>query len=162
MDFDAYDLDSAFYDEMFLPDGTPRVHCRNLHESLLQLPVEELVRMQERVTHSFSSEGITCTVYGGDEAGERIMPGDCLPRILPAPDPARRRMAAARSRACPADEGVEPVSRRRLRSRPHCRRRSRTGRPGARLSPVPRRNAGSARAARDVCRGLRHRPGSHE
>ncbi|MDE2727958.1 MAG: circularly permuted type 2 ATP-grasp protein, partial [Gemmatimonadota bacterium] len=84
MDFDAYDLDSAFYDEMFLPDGTPHAHCLGLHESLLRLPVEELVRMQERVTHSFSSEGITFTVYGGDEAGERIMPVDCLPRILPA------------------------------------------------------------------------------
>ena len=84
MDFDTYELDSAFYDEMFFPDGTPREHCLGLYESLLRLPVEELVRMQERVTHAFSSEGITFTVYGGEEAGERIMPVDCLPRILSA------------------------------------------------------------------------------
>ena len=82
MNFDTYELDSAFYDEMFLPDGSPREHSRGLYESLLQLSVEELVRMQERVTHSFSSEGITFRVYGGEEAGERIMPVDCLPRIL--------------------------------------------------------------------------------
>ena len=84
MDFDTYELDSAFYDEMFFPDGTPREHCLGLYESLLRLPVEELVRMQERVSHAFSSEGITFTVYGGEEAGERIMPVDCLPRILSA------------------------------------------------------------------------------
>jgi len=84
MDFDAYDLDAAFYDEMFLPDGAPRGHCRTLYESLLRLSSEELVRMQERVTHSFSSEGITFTVYGDDEADERIMPVDCLPRLITA------------------------------------------------------------------------------
>ena len=84
MDFDAYELDAAFYDEMFLADGTPRDHCRTLYESLLRLPVEELLRMQERVTHSFSSEGITFTVYGDEEANERIMPVDCLPRLVSA------------------------------------------------------------------------------
>ena len=122
MDFDAYDLDSAFYDEMFLPDGTPRVHCRSLHESLRRLPVEELVRMQERVTHSFSSEGITFTVYGGDEAGERIMPVDCLPRILPAEEwrqieaglaqrlkALNRFLADVYGPACIVEDGVVPV-----------------------------------------------------
>ena len=38
--------------------------------------------MQERVTRSFSDEGITFTVYGDDEADERIIPVDCIPRIL--------------------------------------------------------------------------------
>ncbi len=84
IDFDTYELDSVFYDEMFLPDGTPRDHCRSLHECLLELPVEELVRMQERVTHSFSSEGITFTVYGDEEAHDRIIPVDCLPRLVSA------------------------------------------------------------------------------
>ena len=157
MDFDAYDLDSAFYDETFLPDGTPRDHCRGLYESLLRLPVDELVRMQERVTHSFSSEGITFTVYGGEEAGERIMPVDCLPRILPA-DEWRQLEAGLAQRL----KALNRFPFRYLRSRPHCRRRGRPRRPGARLSPVPRGNAGGARAARHICRGLRHRPGSYE
>ena len=82
MDFDAYDLDPSIYDEMFLPDGTPREHCGPLHETLTQLSSQELVGIQERVTRSFSDEGITFTVYGDDEADERIIPIDCLPRMM--------------------------------------------------------------------------------
>ena len=82
MDFDGYDLDPAIYDEMFLPDGAPREHCRQLHETLTQLSAEELGSIQERVTRSFSNEGITFTVYGDDEADERIIPIDCLPRMM--------------------------------------------------------------------------------
>ena len=78
VDFDGYDLDPAIYDEMFLPDGAPREHCRQLHETLTQLSAEELGSIQERVTRSFSNEGITFTVYGDDEADERIIPIDCL------------------------------------------------------------------------------------
>lgn len=84
MDFDTYQLDDSVYDEMFLSGGMPREHFRSLYDALLRLPVEELIRMQERVTNSFSKEGITFTVYGDDEASERIMPIDCLPRILTA------------------------------------------------------------------------------
>ena len=67
---------------MFLPDGTPRGHYEPLHEALTQLSSEELVGIQERVTRSFSDEGITFTVYGDDEADERIIPIDCLPRVM--------------------------------------------------------------------------------
>ena len=84
MNFDAYDLDAAIYDEMFLPDGTPRGHSRALHDTLSQLPADEVGRIQDRVTRSFSNEGITFTVYGDDEADERIIPVDCVPRILSA------------------------------------------------------------------------------
>ena len=86
MNFDAYDLDAAIYDEMFLPDGTARGDCRPLHEALKQLSAEEMGRIQERVTRSFSNEGITFTVYGDEEADERIIPVDCVPRILSADD----------------------------------------------------------------------------
>ena len=84
MHFDAYDLNAAIYDEMFLPDGTPREHCRELYDTLCRLSDEELSAIQERVTHSFSTEGITFTVYGDDEADERIIPIDCVPRLLSA------------------------------------------------------------------------------
>ena len=40
--------------------------------------------IQERVTRSFSHEGITFTVYGDDEAEERIIPVDCIPRVITA------------------------------------------------------------------------------
>ena len=82
MDFDAYDLDSTIYDEMFLSEGTPREQCRQLYETLGRLSAEELDTIQERVTRSFSNEGITFTVYGDDEADERIIPIDCIPRVL--------------------------------------------------------------------------------
>ena len=82
MNFDSYDLDQSIYDEMFLPDGAPREHCRRLHETLKQLSAEELGSIQERVTRSFSNEGITFAVYGDDEAEERIIPVDCVPRVM--------------------------------------------------------------------------------
>ena len=82
MDFDSYDLDPTFFDEMFEFDGSPRPDCRQLHEVLQELSAEELASIQERVTGSFSNEGITFTVYGDDEADERIIPVDCVPRIL--------------------------------------------------------------------------------
>ena len=82
MEFESYTLDSNIYDEMFLPDGSPREHCRTLFEALGELSTEELSSVQERVTRSFSNEGITFTVYGDEEATERIIPVDCLPRIL--------------------------------------------------------------------------------
>ena len=82
MNFDAYDLDPAYYDEVFLPDGTPREHCRPLYDALRGIADDELGGIQDRVTRSFSNEGITFTVYGDDEADERIIPIDCVPRIV--------------------------------------------------------------------------------
>ena len=86
MDFDNYDLDPAIYDEMFLQDGTPREHCQQLYETLTQFSAEELKSIQERVARSFSNEGITFTVYGDDEADERIIPVDSIPRVMSAAD----------------------------------------------------------------------------
>ncbi len=82
MEFETYPLDSTYYDEMFLPDGTPREHLRPLFEALGELSSDELSSIQDRVTRSFSNEGITFTVYGDEEATERIIPVDCLPRVL--------------------------------------------------------------------------------
>ena len=83
MNFDNYQLEASIYDEMFEAAGAPREHCRDLHEALYQLSSEQLSSIQERVTRSFSNEGISFTVYGDEEGGERIIPVDCLPRVLP-------------------------------------------------------------------------------
>ena len=83
MNFDNYQLEASVYDEMFEAAGAPREHCRDLHEALDQLSAEQLSSIQERVTRSFSNEGISFTVYGDEEGGERIIPVDCLPRVLP-------------------------------------------------------------------------------
>ena len=84
MEFAGYDLDDGIYDEMLQPNREPREHSRLLYETLCQLSSDEINSIQERVTRSFSNEGISFTVYGDAEANERIIPVDCLPRILPA------------------------------------------------------------------------------
>ena len=86
MDFDSYDLDPSTYDEMFLPDGAPREHSRQVYEALTQFSADELVNIQDRVTRSFSNEGITFAVYGDEEAEERTIPVDCLPRVVSSAD----------------------------------------------------------------------------
>ena len=82
MKFDKYDLDPAIYDEMFLPDGAPRQHCEHVYDTLTELSREELVNIQDRVSRSFSNEGITFAVYGDEEAEERTIPVDCVPRLI--------------------------------------------------------------------------------
>jgi len=42
MKFDGYDLDADVYDELFLPDGTPRPHGTDLHETLVEASGEDL------------------------------------------------------------------------------------------------------------------------
>ena len=84
MDFNSYRLDAEFYDEVLQPDGTPRPHCRSLCDALDRISAVELGEVQDRVTRSFLNEGITFTVYGDGEADERIIPIDCIPRILSA------------------------------------------------------------------------------
>ena len=82
MKFENYDLDPAIYDEMFLPDGAPREHCKHVYDTLTELSREELVNIQDRVSRSFSNEGITFAVYGDEEAEERTIPVDCVPRLI--------------------------------------------------------------------------------
>lgn len=86
MDFKSYELDASIYDEMFLPDGTPREHAQTLHDTLCQIPTEEIEHTQEQVSRSFLNEGISFIVYGDDEADERIIPIDSVPRIVSAED----------------------------------------------------------------------------
>ena len=84
MDFDSYDLNPDIHDEMFLPDGSPREHSRSLYEALGRISAQNISSIQEWVTRSFLQEGISFMVYGDDEAEERIIPVDCVPRILDA------------------------------------------------------------------------------
>ena len=86
MDFEGYALDDGTYDELFAAPGAPRPHCRALHDWLRGQSPAEIGGMQEWVTRSFLDEGITFTVYGEGDATERIIPIDCLPRIVSADD----------------------------------------------------------------------------
>ena len=80
--FADYEL-AASWDEMFAPDGAPRAHAEGLYEALTVLPAEELLHLQQTCEQSFLHQGITFTVYGHEEATEKIIPTDLLPRIVP-------------------------------------------------------------------------------
>ena len=82
MDFEKYDLDPQIFDEMLHADGSSRPHYQRVHSSLSQITSTHLVGIQEQVTASFSNEGISFKVYGDEEGEERIIPVDCLPRVL--------------------------------------------------------------------------------
>ncbi len=84
MDFRKYELDAHIYDEMFHSDGSARSHYQGLHQALASTSAADLGDIQEQVTGSFSSEGISFKVYGDEEGDERIIPVDCLPRVLSA------------------------------------------------------------------------------
>jgi uncharacterized circularly permuted ATP-grasp superfamily protein len=70
------------YDEMFSAEGQCRAHYRVLYERLNAMPAEELRRRRQAADLSFLYQGITFTVYGGDEGTERIFPYDLLPRVI--------------------------------------------------------------------------------
>jgi uncharacterized circularly permuted ATP-grasp superfamily protein len=83
-----YVLDKA-YDEMFAADGSPRPCCAALHRRLAELPPEELTRRQQSCEQSFLHQGITFTVYSDNQATERIIPTDLIPRIVTGQEWAR-------------------------------------------------------------------------
>lgn len=72
------------YDEMFAADGSVRSHCAALHRRLSELDADELARRQQACEQSFLHQGITFTVYSDNQATERIIPTDLLPRIVTA------------------------------------------------------------------------------
>ena len=80
--FSNYDVDPVFYDEMFIQPGVPHDHCRHLMQALDAQSPDRLMGLQQQVEMSFLHDGITFAVYGEDGAQERIIPIDCLPRIL--------------------------------------------------------------------------------
>ena len=80
--FQDYSIDADIFDEMFHANGSTRADWLELQKTLTELSADGLTAIQERVTRSFSNEGITFTVYGDDEADERIIPIDCVPRLI--------------------------------------------------------------------------------
>lgn len=80
--FAEYHL-GAPWDEMFTSDGAPRAHASALYDALTTLASDELLHRQQSCEQSFLHQGITFTVYGHQEATEKIIPTDLLPRIVP-------------------------------------------------------------------------------
>jgi uncharacterized circularly permuted ATP-grasp superfamily protein len=81
--FDQYETE-GFYDEMFEADGKVRPHCARLLERFREMDSASFERKRAMAESAYLNQGITFTVYRGDEGTERIMPFDLVPRIIPA------------------------------------------------------------------------------
>ena len=82
--FAGYEVEPRFYDNMFDEEGRPREGFGRLHAALSALAPEDFGQLQEGVHRRFLHEGITFTVLDAEEATERIIPIDCVPRLLTA------------------------------------------------------------------------------
>jgi len=72
-----------FFDEMFSSGGEVRPHYRQLLERFNEMVPSEFDRKRALAERSYLNQGITFTIYSGDEGTERIMPFDLIPRIIP-------------------------------------------------------------------------------
>lgn len=86
INFDEYEIHSDFFDELFAADLTPRKSAIRLYDELKETSTEEMDGINERVTRSFKNEGISFTLYDDGDQTERIIPIDCIPRVLAAAD----------------------------------------------------------------------------
>ena len=82
MRFDSYDT-GGFYDEMFDGQGCPRPGNEAVVNRFSELSLEELKTRQHAAEKALLKMGITFSVYGDEQGGERIFPFDIVPRIIP-------------------------------------------------------------------------------
>ncbi len=81
--FDHYETE-GFFDEMFEADGKVRPHYERLLGRFSEMDTATFERKRAMAESAYLNQGITFTVYRGDEGTERIMPFDLVPRIIPA------------------------------------------------------------------------------
>jgi uncharacterized circularly permuted ATP-grasp superfamily protein len=81
--FGTYETGS-FFDEMFEADGQVRPHYSKILERFSEMDVALFEPKRALAEKTYLNQGITFTVYSGDEGTERIMPFDLVPRIIPA------------------------------------------------------------------------------
>jgi uncharacterized circularly permuted ATP-grasp superfamily protein len=76
----------AGFDELWGTGGstTARPGFEPIGEWLSETPAAELARRQSAAEAAFRSLGITFKVYGDEQAGERIIPFDIIPRVFSA------------------------------------------------------------------------------
>ena len=74
------------FDELWGDSGdrTPRADFEAVAAWLSDLSESELLRRQQAAEAAFRSLGITFAVYGDEEAAERIIPFDIIPRVFSA------------------------------------------------------------------------------
>lgn len=70
------------FDEMLWPDGTPRAAYSAYHQWFAEQDQGHLKRKAREAEEFFRRTGITFAVYGDEEAEERLIPFDIVPRIV--------------------------------------------------------------------------------
>ncbi|MBX7493655.1 circularly permuted type 2 ATP-grasp protein [Qipengyuania sp. 1NDW9] len=76
--------DAGFFDEMREPDGSVRPAYANYCEWFDDQENKLLRRKHREAETNFRKTGITFNVYGEDDAEERLIPFDMVPRIIDA------------------------------------------------------------------------------
>lgn len=77
------------YDEMFAQDGQPHAAYSKLAQWIDQEDFKRLIRKSVDAEAFFRRTGITFNVYGQQDAEERLIPFDLIPRIIAAAEWAR-------------------------------------------------------------------------
>ncbi|MBW4891727.1 circularly permuted type 2 ATP-grasp protein [Mucilaginibacter sp. HMF5004] len=80
--FTKYTPTPNTWDEMFGADAQIRDHYQKVIQYLGAESIEELNKKEDLAKRLFMSQGITFTVYSGDEGIEKIFPFDIIPRII--------------------------------------------------------------------------------
>jgi uncharacterized circularly permuted ATP-grasp superfamily protein len=81
--FNEYEI-GDFFDEMFSANGEVRPHYQRLARRFSEMEDGEFDRRRLLAEKSYLNQGITFTVYSGEEGTERIFPFDPVPRVIPA------------------------------------------------------------------------------
>ncbi len=81
LSLDAY-LGNETYDELILPDGTPRPAARPFFEYLASLSPIDLESRRKAVDAAIMTMGITFTVYSDGANIDRAWPFDIIPRVM--------------------------------------------------------------------------------
>lgn len=79
--FQNYLFSTDYYDEMYNHTEI-RAPYQKLFEFLKDYPAEELTKKEEMARRLFMSQGVTFTIYSGEEGIEKIFPFDVIPRII--------------------------------------------------------------------------------
>ena len=76
--------DTLPYDEMYQADGAVRPNYAAFADWLERTPSDYVAQKRKQAEVSFHRVGITFAVYGDESGGERLIPFDVVPRIIPA------------------------------------------------------------------------------
>ena len=77
---------ATVYDEMRGMDGSVLPHYQSYQAWLEATPQERLEQKRHEAEVMFHRLGITFAVYGDESGGERLIPFDIVPRIIPHSD----------------------------------------------------------------------------